>query len=113
MKLSELPLCIECEKPVIGPDTGRGPFYVLRTSLAIVNPKAASGVLGLITIMSGGKTPSNAAINIAETLAPDAENAILVVGDEDPKLMTEFFLCQNCALMGDNRFALWIERQRK
>jgi hypothetical protein len=114
VKLSELPICVECDKPVIGPDSGRGPFYVLRTSLAIVNPKAASGVLGLITIMSGGKTPSNAAINVAETLAPDAENAILVVGDEDPKLMTEFALCQNCALMGNSKFPIWIEKaQRK
>lgn len=111
MKLSELPICVECDKPVLRPES-RGPFYVIRSSLAMVNPKAASGVLGLTTIMSAGGPPTPAAINVAEALAPDAEGAIMILGDKEPALMTEFALCQDCALMGGNRFALWIEKQR-
>ncbi|MGI0148708.1 MAG: hypothetical protein ACREDF_04155 [Thermoplasmata archaeon] len=88
----------------------KGPFYVVRSSLAMVDLKAASGVLGLMTIMSGGKPPSPAAINVSEALAPDAEGAIKILGDEEPSLMTEFALCQDCALMGGNKFALWIEK---
>ena len=113
MKLSELPLCVECDKPVIGPETGRGPFYVVRSSLAMVDPRAASGVLGVMQIVSGGRTPTPAAINIAEALAPDAEGAIKILGDEEPTLMTQFALCQNCALMGNHRFPIWIEKASK
>lgn len=110
MKLSELPICVECDKPVIRPES-RGPFYVIRASLATVNPKAASGVFGLTTIMSAGGPPSAAAIKVAEAMAPDAEGAIMILGDKEPTLMTEFALCQNCALMGENRFALWLVKR--
>lgn len=108
MKLSELPLCVECGQPPIGP--GKGPFYVVRTSLAMVDPRAASGVFGVTQIVSGGRPLSPAALHIAEALAPDAEGFVMIVGDVEPKLMTEFVLCQDCALMGNHRFPVWIEK---
>lgn len=112
MKLSELPLCVECDKPVIGPETGRGPFYVVRTSLAIVNPKAASGVLGLITIMSAGRPLSAAALGIAEALAPDAEGFVMILSDEDKKLQTQIVVCQECFLMKGS-MAMWVEKANR
>lgn len=107
MKLSELPLCIECDKPPIG--QGKGFFYVLRVSLAMVDQRAASGVLGVTQIVSGGGAPTLAALRVAEALAPDAEGFVKVLSDEDPRLGTEIIVCQECFLnKGD--LAMWVEK---
>lgn len=106
MKLSELPLCIECDKPPIGP--GKGFFYVLRVSMAMVDPRAASGVLGVTQIVSGGMGPTPAALRVAEALAPDADGFVKVLSDEDPRLGTQIVVCQDCFL-DKGGVAGWVE----
>lgn len=109
MKLSELRPCVSCGKPLVG--QGKPPvFYVLRVSLAMVDPEAASGVLGLTQIMSAGRPPSPAALHIAEALAPDAEGFVRIMGDESPDLMTHLVVCQDCFLM-KGEIAMWVEKE--
>jgi hypothetical protein len=81
MKLSEARPCDSCGgfiSPV---------FYVVRSSLAIISPTAGRQVGGL-TLMFGS-------LALAESMAPD-DDVIKIAGDEDPKLMTEIYLCQDC-----------------
>lgn len=107
MKLSEVPLCIECNQPPIGP--GKGPFYVLRSSLAMVDPRAASGVLGVTQIMSGGRPPTGRSLLVAEALAPGSDDFVMILGDKEPKLMTEVVVCQRC-FMASESLPRWIEK---
>ncbi len=34
---------------------------------------------------------------VAEAMAPDADESVLVFGDKEPALMTELFLCFECS----------------
>jgi hypothetical protein len=35
-------------------------------------------------------------LGVAEMMAPDADESVLVFGDKEPKLQTELFLCFEC-----------------
>lgn len=87
MKLSELKPCSSCGGPLLTPPAGC--WYVVRVSTAMVNPRAARQVVGL-SMMFGG------AMGLAEAMAPDPENAVLILGDQDKALLSEFHLCLDC-----------------
>lgn len=107
MKISEMRPCISCDGPLIGP--GKGPmFYVLRYSLAMADQKNYSGVAGVMQIVGGGKE-SLAALNIAEAMAPRADDAFIIAGDKEPELWTKVFLCQPCFM--ESPLAIWQEAQ--
>ena len=71
-------------------------FYVVRTSLAVVNVAAVQQFVGMRTFFGG--RASNA---LVEQFAPGAEAAITVAGDQDPALMTELVFCMNCYVGGE------------
>jgi len=81
MKLSELRACDNC-----GGEIGRS-FSVVRISRALVTANARA-VLGTMAI-TGSR-------GIAEAMAPRANEAVCVLGDDEPKLMTELLICHTC-----------------
>lgn len=83
MKLSELRPCDNCGGAFKG-----GMFQVVRMSLAFVKPTAANQVLGLNQFLGG-------ALGLAEAMAPEPD-AVVVGMDQDKRVMTEVFLCQDC-----------------
>lgn len=97
MRLSELRPCDKCGG-LIAPL-----FTVVRVSQAMINERAARGVLGLTTMFNG-------ALGLAEAMAPEPE-AVMVFGDKDGRLMTEILLCQECALMSPVSLGSLVERR--
>jgi hypothetical protein len=83
MRLSDLRPCENCGGPL------GGSFVVLRSSQAMLNPKAARVVMGTTMILGG-------ALRLAEAMAGGADEAVLVFGDKDRELLNEFLLCQDC-----------------
>lgn len=82
MKLSELRPCDNCGG-IVAPQ-----FYIVQTSLAIINPQAANATLGL-TQMFGGH------LALAEAMSPDAE-AVKIAGEFNKELWTELRVCAKC-----------------
>ena len=103
MKLSELKPCARCHGPL--PPI----WYVVRTSVAILDEKATRGVLGLHTMFGD----SAASLRIAEVMAPAAEKAVIIAGDDKPELMNELFLCSRCYLMEDVNLCRLVENQNE
>ena len=96
MKLSELRPCDKCGG-IVAPQ-----FYIVRTSLAIINPQSANATLGL-TQMFGGH------LALAEAMSPDAD-AVKIAGEFNKELWTELRLCTAC-YMSDLNIAEIAERQ--
>lgn len=94
MKLSELRPCDKCGGKIAPV------FYVVRVSLAIVTP-AANTTLGLNQMFRGN-------LALAEVFTSEP-HPVKVAGDEDPNLMTELFLCQNC-YVGEVNLAMLAEK---
>ncbi|MBP8055166.1 MAG: hypothetical protein KA314_04960 [Chloroflexi bacterium] len=94
MKLSELRPCDQC-RGKLAPI-----FYVVRVSLAVIKADAANATLGLMQMFRGN-------LGLAEAFSPQP-NAITVAGDEEPKLWTELFLCQDC-YVGEVNLAMLAE----
>lgn len=84
MKLSEVRPCDNCGH-ALAPS---GNFYVVRTSLALVSPKAYRELVGL-SLMLGNN------IGLAEVMGPEP-HVIKIAGDENKELLTEFLLCVDC-----------------
>ncbi len=87
MRLSELKPCAACGGKITPI------WYVLRISQAMINPRSGNQVLGMMQMMGGS-------LALAEAMVPDAD-CVLVMGDEEPELMTEINLCQECCIRGD------------
>jgi hypothetical protein len=97
VKLSELRPCDKCGKK-IAPI-----FYVIRVTQALFT-QAANRTLGMIQYMGGN-------VMLGEEFAPEAEDAVLVMGDKQKELMVELFICQPCFLDGALDLAsLWEKR---
>lgn len=96
MKLSQLHPCDNCGGK-IGPQ-----FYVIRASLAFIKPVSLQQHLGL-TMMMGGS------VALAEIFAPDDDVAV-VAGDQEPVLMSEIILCQDCAMMKEHNIIMLMEK---
>lgn len=97
MKLSELKPCAVC-KGKLTPI-----WYVVRISMAMLKPTAANGVLGLQQMLGS--------LALAEAMAPEPD-CVLVMGDEEPALMTEINVCQQCFLMKPLDMAILMESVR-
>lgn len=94
MKISELRPCIACHGQLVG--KGKGPhFYVLRMSLALLNQRNVSSVLGTMAIVGGGQE-SAGALQVAEAMAAGAEDAVTIGMDYDKNLQTEVHICADC-----------------
>lgn len=87
MKISELKPCACCGGTLIKPPIVN--WYVVRASGAMLHRTHAREVLGLNTFFGG-------AIRLAEAMAPAADEAVVIWGDKDPVLMTEFHVCMDC-----------------
>lgn len=98
MKLSELKPCAVCNGKITPI------WYVLRISQAIIKPNAANTVLGLRQMFGGS-------IALAEAMAPEPD-CVLVMGDQEPSLMHEVFVCQACFLERPLNMAILMESSR-
>jgi|ERR1051325_4054951 hypothetical protein len=88
IKVSELRPCDACGGPIAPM------FYVLRISLALINPEAVNEFVGMHRFFQG-----RASAALVENFAPRSVDAVTVAGDQAPELMTELWLCQDCYLM--------------
>lgn len=106
MKVSELRPCDKCHGR-IAPH-----FYVVRLSQALIRPAAINQFMGMHQFFGG-----RASMALVENFAPEADKAAVVFGDDDPTLMTELYLCQDCVIGGAIDLAMLIEadnaRKRK
>ena len=98
MKLSQLRPCASC-KGKLAPV-----WYVIRVSQAMLKPCATNQVLGLAQMFGGS-------LSLAETMAPESD-CVLVMGDQEPSLMTEIHVCQECFLMGKIELPVMMENAR-
>lgn len=103
MKLSELKPCGVCRGKIVPI------WYVVRASQAMLKPSAANSTLGLLQHFGGMHNPG--ALAVAEAMSPDPD-CVMIFGDADPHLMTEIFICQQCALMKDINLAMLMESSR-
>lgn len=85
MKVSELRPCDSCGGPIAPM------FYVLRACLALIKPDAVNQFLGMHRFFDG-----KASAALVENFAPASLDAVIVVGDQKPELMTEIHLCVAC-----------------
>jgi hypothetical protein len=67
-------------------------FYVLRYSIALINPGEGNAVLGMMQMFGGS-------LKLAEAMAPRADCVKVAMDDPEHKeLMTELFICSRCLL---------------
>lgn len=91
MKLSELKPCAGCGGPLMinRQDIRINQFFVVDSSMAMLDPKSANQTLGLAQYFQGN-------LQLAEIMGPAAETAVRVAGDLDPKLKDRVFICFEC-----------------
>lgn len=105
MKLSELRPCDSCNGPLIGKGPTANPlWYVVRVTQAVVSQKA-NQVMGLAQYFNGD-------LGLAEVMAPEPDKAVLVLGDENKELLTELFLCMECAVTPRKSVAILVEKRQ-
>lgn len=88
IKISDLRPCDNCGK-AISPT-----FYVVRFSLAVINFRALSENVGLMTMFHGS-------VALAETMTSQPE-VVTVTGDKDKSLEVEAYICTDCFVQGVN-----------
>lgn len=88
MKLLDLRPCDNCKGKLVPS------FHVLRISQALFNSQRVNEQLGMTQYFQGHMA-------LAEMFSPAPDEAILVLGDEEPELMTEIFLCGDCWMRTD------------
>lgn len=99
MKLTELTPCAVCKGKIV-------PFwYVVRFSMAMISPRAANGVMGLAQMFGGN-------LALAEAMAAEP-NCVKIAGDEEPNLMTEINICQQCFFEKPLDMAMLMELSRE
>lgn len=96
MKLSEIRPCDACGGEIVPV------FYVLRLSMALFKPQAVNTTMGLAQMFHGN-------ITLAEVMSSQPE-AVTVLGDENPDLMTELLICQECLLGKPLDMALLLDK---
>lgn len=97
--LLELRPCDNCGGPI------HSLFYVVRSSLVSVDVNTVNQFIGMHQFFNG-----KASAALLENFVPGAATAVRVVGDEDPTLMTELLLCQDCHFNKPLDLSLLIER---
>lgn len=97
MKLSALRPCDNCGGP-IAPT-----FYVVRYSIAVINPTKTNQILGMTQFFQGS-------LALGELFAEDGQAVNVAMDDREYKdLMTEIFLCNKCHL-NDINLALLADK---
>lgn len=107
MKLSELRPCDSCGQPLTrgaGGDAHGFP-YVVRVSLAFIDPQALRATVGTSLIVGNH-------LGIGEALSPDPE-ILKIAGEKDPSLWTELLLCQHCVLLEPMELGHLVDRRVK
>lgn len=113
MKLSELRPCDNCKGPLTGKPPTRCPtWYVIRTSQALVDARAAQQTMGLTQYFGGMKT-----LLLAEAMTPNPEAVVFLSdknagGVEKPDTWKEgeIHICFACAGGGNLNLCELIER---
>jgi hypothetical protein len=96
MKLSEIRPCDACGGTIVPM------FYVLRLSMAMFKPQAVNTTMGLMQMFGGN-------LALAEVMSSQPD-AVTVMGDENPELMTEIIICQECLLGKPLDMALLLDK---
>lgn len=104
MKLSELSPCASCNGPIVPI------WYVLRFSVAMLDRNATNSTLGLIQHFGG--FGNHGSLAIAEAMSPNPD-CVKVLGDEEPSLMVEVNICQNCFISKELNIAVLMESAHK
>lgn len=86
MKLSELRPCASCGGTLDG-----GIFYIVWSSVAVIDAHAANRTLGLTQFFGG----TGAGLQLAEAMGADAD-CVKIGSDVEPNLKTFLFLCTSC-----------------
>lgn len=103
MKLSELKPCAKCGGKLEG-QHGSPIFYVINVSQAVLNPTAINHVLGMHQYFQGK------ALGLAELMAPDSDEAAVVLAEQPGIEWTKLFLCMDCGMAGDINIAELMEK---
>jgi hypothetical protein len=113
MKLTDLRPCDACNGPLQGKPGGvrSATWYVVRVTQAMLNPKAAGRTLGLAQFFGQGSI-SPAALNLAEVMGDCGDDAVMILGDKEPALTTELFICFDC-YCGPLDLASVVERRAR
>ena len=99
MKLSELRPCAVCHGKLV-------PIWqVIRVSMAALDRRNAQRVLGMTQFFDGN-------LALAEAIT-SSDDCVMVLGDKDPSMMTEFNICQTCFLKGPINLAELVEAADK
>jgi hypothetical protein len=101
MRLSDLRPCDNCGGKIYPM------FYVVRSSIVILNADQANKTLGLARFFGGGAP----GLAMAEVMGPEADN-VRIGGDVHKELWTEIYLCQDCH-MSDVNLAIVEEKIAK
>lgn len=98
MKLTDLRPCDACNGPLQGKPGGvrSATWYVVRVTQAMLNPKAAGRTLGLAQFFGNGDMAAPGALTLAEAMGDCGDDAAMILGDKEPELMTELFICFDC-----------------
>ena len=102
IKVSELHPCDKCHGKIYPM------FYVVRVCMGVIKPEAVNQFFGMNQFFQG-----RAPAELIENFAPAAGDAVIVCGDEEPTLMTEFFFCQNCYLGGSIDLSRLVEKRNE
>jgi hypothetical protein len=97
MKLSECRPCDKCGGK-ISPT-----FYVIRFTQALFTPNAGR-TLAMTQYLGNN-------LELGELFAPESDDAILVLGDQNKHLMEELLICQPCFLDGPLDLASLSEKR--
>ncbi len=97
MKLSQLRPC-DCCGGKIAPI-----FNVVRISMAVMNQQAISREIGMAQICGGH-------LGLASIIGAN-EDVVKIAGDEDSKLMTELYICNDCMFLKPVNLAELMEQE--
>ena len=87
MKLTKLRPCDKCGGAVYPQ------FYVLKFSLAFINPDSVNKMMGMAQFLGGGENGMSLA-----SVFTDTHDAVKIAGKEDKALWNELYVCQNCMI---------------
>ena len=99
LKLSDLRACDNCGGKLTGEEGRNITFYIVRVTMAVLNPRAINQVMGLHQYFQGK------AFALAEVMAPESDHAVELVAEQEGGKWAELLICFDCAA-GNKRFVL-------
>ena len=91
MRLSELRPCDNCGGKLTGEEGRNITFYILRVTMAVLNPRAINQVMGMHQYFQ------QSSFALAEAMAPESDHAVLLVGEQEGERWAELLICFDCA----------------